>query len=109
MWLKELRTQANHDVQINLIRNKVDLEKDRKVSKEEGELFTKKNGVKKFVETSAKTEINAHSTLVEIGLSLYNDYLKYKDEEDFDIEGSIKFKKDDKNKLNEKNKKNYYQ
>ena len=117
MWLKELRTQANPDVQIILIGNKVDLENERKVTKEEGELFAKKNGIKKFVETSAKTGINAQSTFVEIGLSLYNDYLKYKDEEDFDIEGSIKYspsshghgqtiKKVEKKKLNEKNKKN---
>ena len=81
MWLKELRTHANPDVKLILIGNKIDLENERKISKEEGEKLAKSNKFDKFVETSAKTGINALNTFVEIAFLLYEDYLKFKDEE----------------------------
>jgi small GTP-binding protein len=81
MWLKELRTHANPDVKVILIGNKVDLENERKISTEEGEKFAKANKFDKFVETSAKTGINTLSTFVEIAFLLYEDYIKFKDDE----------------------------
>ena len=81
MWLKELRTHANPDVKVFLIGNKIDLEEERKISKEEGEKFAKINNFDKFVETSAKTGINALNTFVEIAFLLYENYLKFKEEE----------------------------
>ena len=81
MWLKELRTHANPDVKVVLIGNKIDLENERKISKEEGEKLAKTNKFDKFVETSAKTGINTMSTFVEIAFLLYENYLKFKDDE----------------------------
>ena len=91
MWLKELRTNAAPDVKVILIGNKIDLVDERVISKEQGEIFSKKNKINKFVEASAKNGINTQSTFVEIGFLLYEDYLKYKDD-DFTMssEGSIK-------------------
>ena len=101
LWLKELRTHGSPAVKIILIGNKIDLENERKVSTEEGELFAKNNNIIKFVETSAKTGINAQSTFVEIGLLLYEDYLKYKDDDDYNLKKSENIKK-----INKKKKKN---
>ena len=91
MWLKELRTNAAPDVKVILIGNKIDLVDQRVISKEQGEIFSKKNKINKFVEASAKNGINTQSTFVEIGFLLYEDYLKYKDD-DFTMssEGTIK-------------------
>ena len=91
MWLKELRTNAAPDVKVILIGNKIDLVDERVISKEQGEIFSKKNKINKFVEASAKNGINTQSTFVEIGFLLYEDYLKYKDD-DFTMssEGTIK-------------------
>ena len=81
IWLRELRTQSSPDVKVILIGNKIDLEEQRKISREEGELFAKTNNLEKFIETSAKSGLNIEKTFVDIGLLLYEDYLKYKDDD----------------------------
>ena len=77
-WLKELKSQANPDVKIMLVGNKCDLEDERKVSKEEGENFKEKNQLNLFMETSAKTGVNAQDFLIESAKILYRDYLNNK-------------------------------
>ena len=72
-WLKELKSQANPDVKIMLVGNKCDLEDERKVSKEEGENFKEKNHLNLFMETSAKTGVNAQDFLIESAKILYRD------------------------------------
>ena len=52
-WLEELKENGDKDVIVILVGNKCDLEKDRQVSKEEGENFAEMNGLI-FLETSAK-------------------------------------------------------
>ena len=81
LWLRELRTQSSPDVKVFLIGNKIDLEEQRKISKEEGELFAKKNNLERFIETSAKSGFNIEKTFVDIAKLLYQDYLKYKGDE----------------------------
>ena len=61
MWLRELRTHSNPDAKVFLIGNKIDLESERKVSKEEGEKFCKDNKLNGFMESSAKTGVNAQN------------------------------------------------
>jgi small GTP-binding protein len=80
MWLKELRTHASPDVKVFLIGNKIDLENERKITKEQGEEFSKNNCINKFIETSAKNGINAQSTFIEIAHLLYQDFSKFKDD-----------------------------
>ena len=80
MWLRELRTHSNPDAKVFLIGNKIDLEKDRKITKEEGEEFAKLNRLNFFIEASAKTGINAQNIFVQAAKTLYQDHLKYKNE-----------------------------
>ena len=89
MWLKELRAHANPAVKIFLIGNKIDLENERKILKEEGEMYAKKNCLTEFIEASAKTGINTRDTLINIAYLLYEDYLKYKDDNSYQSDGSI--------------------
>ena len=59
MWLRELRTNSNPDVKAFLIGNKNDLEKERKITKEQGENYAKINKMNLFIEASAKTGFNS--------------------------------------------------
>ena len=59
MWMRELRIHSSPDVKLFLIGNKVDLENERKITKEQGENFAKINKLKLFIESSAKTGFNA--------------------------------------------------
>ena len=76
-WLNDLKSQANPDVRIFLVGNKADLEEDRKVQKEEGEKYKEDQHLDFFMETSAKTGLNARNVLVEAAKILYKDYLKF--------------------------------
>ena len=76
-WLNDLKSQANPDVRIFLVGNKADLEEDRKIKKEDAEKYKEDQHLDLFLETSAKTGLNARNVLVEAAKILYNDYLKF--------------------------------
>ena len=78
MWLRELRTHSNPDAKVFLIGNKIDLENERKITKEQGEKFCKDNKINEFMEASAKTGVNAQNVFIKAALTLYEDYIKYK-------------------------------
>ena len=78
-WLNEIKTQSNPDVKIFLIGNKTDLEDKRVIEKEQGELFTKDHKLDYFIESSAKTGLNAKTIFIEAAKLLYTEHLKYKD------------------------------
>ena len=69
-WLNNLRNNNNFDVKIVLIGNKVDLEEERKVKKEDAEEFAKSIGCK-YYEGSAKTGLNINEALDEIARITY--------------------------------------
>ena len=79
VWLNDLKSQANPDVRIFLVGNKSDLEEDRKVNKEEGEKYKEDQHLDLFMETSAKTGLNARNVLVEAAKILYKDFLKFEE------------------------------
>ena len=81
MWVKELRIHSSPGIKIILIGNKSDLDDKREVSYEEGAKYLDKPEIISFYETSAKTGENVQKIFEEIGIVLYQDYLKYKDEE----------------------------
>ena len=64
-WLNDLKNQSNPSVRVFLIGNKCDLEANRAVSIEEGENFKTQKKLDKFIETSAKTGLNAGRALEE--------------------------------------------
>ena len=78
-WLNEIKTQSNPDVKIFLIGNKTDLEDKRVIQYEQGELFSKDNKLDFFIESSAKTGLNAKTIFIEAAKLLYSEHLKYKD------------------------------
>ena len=77
MWLRELRTHSNPDAKVFLIGNKIDLENERQITKEQGEQFTKDNKINGFMEASAKTGVNAQKIFIQAATTLYEDYIKY--------------------------------
>ena len=83
MWLRELRTHSNPDAKVFLIGNKIDLEPQRVVKKEQGEQFCKDNKLNLFMESSAKTGINAQNIFIQAAKTLFDDYNKYKEKSDF--------------------------
>ena len=78
MWLKELKTHSNPDIKIFLIGNKIDLEDQRKIPREKAENFKNDYELDFFMETSAKTGMNAQELFAEAAKLLYQDYTKYK-------------------------------
>lgn len=77
LWLKELKSYSNPDIQVFLIGNKVDLEDKRQVAKEIAQQFTKDQNVNMFLESSAKSGFNAQKVFIEAGKLLYMNYLNY--------------------------------
>ena len=108
MWLRELRTHSNPDAKVFLIGNKLDLENERKITKEQGETFAKNNKLNLFIEASAKTGFNSKKIFIKDAKMLYDEHLKYKDVEnkvEIDGDSDIIAKKKDNMKLDENKKK----
>ena len=101
-WLNDLKNQSNPNVRVFLIGNKCDLEKERLVSKEEGETFKEQKKLDRFIETSAKTGENARIVMVEADKILYKDYLKAKqdlsNEDDNQKGDKLEMKNNNKNR-----------
>ena len=103
MWLRELRTHSNPDAKVFLIGNKVDLYDQREVKEEEGEAFKRDNKIDIFMESSAKTGLNAQNIFLKAAKMLYDDYTIYQDKEDEEteldnIKNNTKINKNDKKK-----------
>ena len=61
-----------------MIGNKADLEDQRKISRERAESFKNEYELDFFMETSAKTGMNATELFAEAAKLLFRDYCKYK-------------------------------
>ena len=79
LWLNEVKTQSNPDIKIFLIGNKIDLEEQRKISKDMAEEFKNNNKINFFLETSAKTGFNAKNVFIEAAKQLYEEHNNYKE------------------------------
>ena len=102
-WLKELRSHSNPDVKVFLIGNKTDLEEEREVTTEQGENFYKQNNLNLFLESSAKTGFNTQKIFIKAAEILYEDYIKYQDDNSSNDMGST----NDNNNINKKRLDNY--
>ena len=78
IWIKNLRENSSPDIKIILIGNKCDLE-ERVVSKEDGEKLKNDYDFDYFIETSAKTGLNAKNVFIQAAKLLYTEHLEYKD------------------------------
>jgi Ras-related protein Rab-2A len=65
-WLEETKNNGNPNMVIALVANKVDLESQRIVTREEAEKFAKENGLI-YIETSAKTAFNVNEAFLRTG------------------------------------------
>ena len=66
-WVKELQRQANPNIVIALVGNKIDLLASREVGTEEAKAYANEEGLL-FLEVSAKTGDNVAETFLEIGI-----------------------------------------
>jgi small GTP-binding protein len=79
IWLNEIKTLGNPDMNIFLVGNKADLEDKRQVSKERAEEFCKSHQINFFLETSAKTGLNAQNVFIEASKLLFQKHSEIKD------------------------------
>lgn len=74
-WHEEILVQADEDLRLVLVGNKIDLEAERVVSRQEGLELANKLGVP-YVETSAKTGENVNEAFRVLALHLVQRFLK---------------------------------
>jgi small GTP-binding protein len=70
-WLNEIKTESNPDIDIILVGNKSDLDEQREIEEKVGEKFCEDNNLSLFMETSAKTGLNAENLLIKAAQILY--------------------------------------
>ena len=70
-WLNGIKDNSNPNIKVFLIGNKADLEDSRQVSLEESKQFSLDNGFDYFIETSAKTGVNAQKLFIQAAIELY--------------------------------------
>ena len=64
-WINEIKTKAKDDVVVFLIGNKCDLDKEREVSKKEGQTLGEKYKIP-FYESSAKLDVNVKNVFEDL-------------------------------------------
>lgn len=68
-WLRNIQEHANEDVEKMILGNKCDMDDKRVISKEKGESISRENGIR-FLETSAKTNVNIEKAFVDLAESI---------------------------------------
>jgi len=68
-WLRNIDEHANEDVERMILGNKCDMEDKRVVSKEKGENIAREHNIR-FLETSAKTNINIETAFIQLAESI---------------------------------------
>ena len=79
IWLNKIKEKGNPAVKIFLVGNKNDLIENRKVSIEEGEKFYEDHQLNFFIETSAKTGLNAEELFKKVAIVLNQEHIQNKD------------------------------
>ena len=113
-WANLIKLNAKPETLIFVVGNKTDLEKERKVSKEEGEKLREKNLFNFFIETSAKNNSFVTELFNQAIIQLFEQYKEYQNIEKRDSNERIDFsrrkdslalKKSNHNNSNNNNKK----
>lgn len=79
-WLRNIEEHANEDVEKMILGNKCDMDDRRIVSKERGEQIAKEHGIR-FLETSAKTNINIEQAFYNLAEDILKKQLSKDNEE----------------------------
>jgi Ras-related protein Rab-2A len=77
-WLNDIREQADENIVICLVGNKLDLVDNRQVTSEEASQWAKENGIVRFVETSAKTGKNVVKAYEEVAQLIHENIVQGK-------------------------------
>ena len=64
-WLRTIVEHSTPDIEKMILGNKCDLQEQRQIPKERGEAIAAENGIK-FLETSAKTNINIEEAFMQL-------------------------------------------
>ena len=102
-YKQEIINNCKKDINVILVGNKTDKEKERKITNEQGANLAKENGYY-FEETSCETNCNVANAFETIIIMTNNDIKKNK-QLNLGIKESIKLSKDDLTKENSSNKK----
>jgi len=70
-WLRNIDEHANEDVEKMILGNKCDMEDKRMISRERGETIAREHGIR-FLETSAKANINIDRAFLELAEAILN-------------------------------------
>ena len=106
-WYNMLKENSNGSI-IFLIGNKIDLENERQVTREEGEKFKSNyDDIKMFFEASALKSINIDNLLDNIAISIYEKNKALENEENNALKRTISIVKEDFSKKGKKKKKKW--
>ena len=75
-WISQIREEANQNVLIYIVGNKIDMKEERKIKTEDGEKLAGDYGFP-FVETSAKEGININETFEDLVEKIDSVYSKF--------------------------------
>ncbi|CAL1285742.1 unnamed protein product [Larinioides sclopetarius] len=81
-WLRNIDEHANEDVEKMILGNKCDMEDKRMISKERGEAIAREHGIR-FLETSAKANINIEKAFRELAESILNKQMAGKEQTEY--------------------------
>ncbi|XP_050738194.1 ras-related protein Rab-10-like [Eriocheir sinensis] len=70
-WLRNIDEHANEDVEKMILGNKCDMEDKRVILKDKGEAIAREHGIR-FLETSAKANINIEQAFLELAEAILN-------------------------------------
>jgi len=101
LWLKDLKLNSSPDIKIFLVGNKADLEESREINKERAQKYKVDYDLDYFLETSAKTGMNAQEIFIQAAQALYKDYIEYRKDKKKTEDNNNK--NNTKTKLNENN------
>ena len=97
-WLDEIKSQTHPNLKIFLIGNKADLENNRHVDKSLAEELVKEHNLDFFIETSAKTGLNAQEIFIKAAKVLFEDGKKYTENDlSLNPENAIPLKSEEEN------------
>ncbi|XP_023234078.1 ras-related protein Rab-10-like [Centruroides vittatus] len=81
-WLRNIDEHANEDVEKMLLGNKCDRDNERMIRKERGETIAREHGIR-FLETSAKANINIEQAFTELAEAILNKQMAGKEQSEF--------------------------